>query len=222
MYIYKITNKANGKIYIGKHIGENLNVYFNSKLNRALNGSNQSPHLFNAIRKYGPDKFVIESLVRPTDKTQMDLLEKFFIRTEDSQNSKIGYNIQSGGEGGQGIKTKGMTGRNHSEKTKKLMREKALLRGAPVFTKESINKGAVSIKGKKRSSESIEKTRMANLGVKRSEEAKANMSAAAIERCKKFPNPFLGRHHSEATKNKIRATKAAQKELNASPNSQCQ
>ena len=59
--IYKITNLANNKIYIGETI-RNLNVRWNEHKSEALGGRHgYTYHLHNAIRKYGIDNFIIEN-----------------------------------------------------------------------------------------------------------------------------------------------------------------
>jgi group I intron endonuclease len=118
MYIYCITNLVNGKIYIGQHSGD-LRRYLALNCQRAIAGprQNDKPHLYRAIRKYGPESFTISALVRPLDKLQTDSLEKFFIRTLESRNNQIGYNIAEGGTGGNTFE-----GRNPSFNSKEKMR----------------------------------------------------------------------------------------------------
>lgn len=100
MHVYAITNTVNGKLYVGQHVGEHLDKYLRRTVWEALSTSRRSkPALFQAIRKYGSAAFVIRSLVKPADKSQMDEMEKFFIRTLESQNREIGYNISAGGQG---------------------------------------------------------------------------------------------------------------------------
>jgi len=102
MHIYAITNTVNGKIYIGQHSGDDLRAYLGLQCRRAVSKGrgNDKPLLYRAIRKYGPESFVISSLVRPCDKEQMNALEKFFVRTLYSRDLEIGYNLAEGGLGG--------------------------------------------------------------------------------------------------------------------------
>jgi group I intron endonuclease len=102
MHVYAITNKINQKLYIGQHGGEDLQAYLRKRMKAALRGANNSPHLYNAFRKYGENAFEICSLVNPIDKPQMDALEIFFIRTFETQNPDIGYNLIAGGGGALG------------------------------------------------------------------------------------------------------------------------
>jgi group I intron endonuclease len=111
MHVYCITNTVNGKIYVGQHSGENLEKYFRSQKKY----HKKCRALYGAFKKYGLESFKIDSLVRPADQQQMDELEKFFIRTLESQNPKIGYNIAPGGYAGVG------SGWTHSPEARKKM-----------------------------------------------------------------------------------------------------
>lgn len=88
--IYKITNKVNGKVYIGQtrytlefrwkqHIHKKDNTYFH-----------------NAIKKYGPDNFQIE-LLEECPVEILDSREVFYIAKYNS--FKDGYNLTIGGDG---------------------------------------------------------------------------------------------------------------------------
>jgi group I intron endonuclease len=94
---------VNDKIYVGQHSGDDLQAYLAKNIRAALAGRGNKTILYRAIRKYGPDAFVINSLVRPCDKPQMDALEIFFIRTLGTQDDSIGYNITAGGGGQLGV-----------------------------------------------------------------------------------------------------------------------
>lgn len=105
MHVYCITNHINDKIYIGQHAGDNLQSYFNHNVKAALGGRGNKKALYSAIRKYGPENFSISSLVKITEldadtaREVLDKLEIFFIRTLDSRNKEIGYNLTAGGGG---------------------------------------------------------------------------------------------------------------------------
>lgn len=103
MHIYAIQNSANDKIYIGQHCGDDLQAYFRHNLRQAAAGRENKLYLYRAMRKHGPEKFSIKSLICPQDKEQMDRLEIFFIRTLDCRDPNVGYNITAGGGGRLGI-----------------------------------------------------------------------------------------------------------------------
>lgn len=87
-YTYKITNRVNGKIYIGKSTCGNERVYLGSGL-----------LIKRAIRKYGKDNFVKDILGIYEREDQALQAEKDAIQQFDSMNPVVGYNITPGGEG---------------------------------------------------------------------------------------------------------------------------
>jgi group I intron endonuclease len=96
MFIYKITNIVNGKVYIGQ-TGQDVEARFIQhrcclRHNRHANG-----HLQNAWNKYGPDNFLFEVLDSNVDALNIDTLERRWINQYDALNPERGYNMQSGG-----------------------------------------------------------------------------------------------------------------------------
>lgn len=154
MHIYAITNMANGKVYIGQHSGDDLSAYLALQCRRAVSGGrmNDKPLLYRAIRKYGADAFVISSLVCPYDKEQMNALEKFFVRTCESRDLDIGYNLAEGGLGGatrngrQNIQHQidavraYMTGRPKSLEHRKHLSESKMGKPAPAVIESNIRR----------------------------------------------------------------------------------
>jgi group I intron endonuclease len=88
MFIYKTTNKINGKIYIGKLVRESK-VYL---------GSGKILKL--SVEKYGRDNFTREIIEYCDCKTQLIEREKFWIKHYNSMDRNIGYNLTKGGDGG--------------------------------------------------------------------------------------------------------------------------
>jgi len=91
MEIYKITNTINGKIYIGKDETSNPNYFGSGKL------------IKRAITKYGIDNFKKEVIEILEDKKSLSSSEIHWIRIYNSTDKTIGYNITSGGDGGDTI-----------------------------------------------------------------------------------------------------------------------
>lgn len=98
--IYKITNTINGKIYIGQ------SIYLKKRIKRHLSYKSHKDNLalYKAFNKYGIDKFTIKILEtidtgKCADiKSELDMLEIFYIKKYDSYNS--GYNQTLGGDVG--------------------------------------------------------------------------------------------------------------------------
>lgn len=91
--IYKITNKINGKCYIGQsndiHRRWKQELAPNAKLN---------PHLARAFEKYGIDNFEFE-IIEECKREQLNEREQFYIEIYNSINPELGYNKTLGGDG---------------------------------------------------------------------------------------------------------------------------
>lgn len=102
-YIYKITNKTDGKIYVGQTI-QPLEVRW--KHHRSMRGNCR--YLKSAFKKYGIDNFDFEMICNCLNEE----LDKFEIQYMEEFNSMVpnGYNLREGGNGG----------RHHEETKKKI------------------------------------------------------------------------------------------------------
>lgn len=106
MYIYKLTNKINGKSYIGQTC-RNPESRWEEHVKSALSTDpNQKKYLQNAIEKHGWENFTKEILeVIPVEKGQKYLDEReFFHILENKTFHKLGkgYNLTMGGSGAKG------------------------------------------------------------------------------------------------------------------------
>lgn len=90
--VYKITNKVNGKVYIGQSIS--LKVRWKEHMNSLKRGDSHSILLQRAWNKYGQDNFSFEILELCTE-DMLDEIETKYILLYDSCNN--GYNVESGG-----------------------------------------------------------------------------------------------------------------------------
>ncbi len=89
MIIYKITNKINGKIYIGQTINT-VDTRFSQHCRQ------KSSVLSKAINKYGKTNFIIEVLEIVQTRDELDYLERYYIKYYNSI-SPFGYNLEGGG-----------------------------------------------------------------------------------------------------------------------------
>jgi len=100
MVIYKITNKINNKIYIGKTVNMKNRIY----LHKSRAKTDCDTFLSRAMRKYGFDNFAFDIIDETTDNDKMlNKLEIDYISEFDSTNPDIGYNLSRGGDGGNGL-----------------------------------------------------------------------------------------------------------------------
>lgn len=141
-YIYLITNKLNGKIYIGKHSTDDLDDGY-------MGGGIL---ISKAEKKYGIENFTKEYLAFCDTKEALNYLERFYIKKFRTQNRDIGYNISPGGDGGKVYGDNNpMKGKHHSEDTKKrisMNTSKALM--GHYMSEETKKKISEALKGKKR------------------------------------------------------------------------
>lgn len=91
--IYKYTNVANGKVYVGqtsKSLEERAQT----------NGGNykECRRFYAAIKKYGWDSFIPEIIEDNLSLEEANRLEKYYINLFNSTDDKYGYNLALGGD----------------------------------------------------------------------------------------------------------------------------
>ena len=100
--IYKITNKVNGKIYIGL-TKQKLQSRFRGHLSdarKALKNDGRVCYFQNALLKYGKENFILEQIDQADTKEELCRKEEYWISYYNSTDRSIGYNVSEGGEGG--------------------------------------------------------------------------------------------------------------------------
>lgn len=133
MIIYLITNKINGKQYVGqtKHTLE-----YRWSEHISTSKSKRFWLVHKAIAKYGEENFLVETLHICETKEEMDFVEMFYIALLNSK-APIGYNLTDGGDG--------PTGHKHSEASRaKIKKARASQVMLPV-TEETRRKMSVGI-----------------------------------------------------------------------------
>ena len=196
--IYKITNKINGKVYIGQTAkergfkgryecsGEGIERVYNYHKSREEHNRSYNKHLLRSIEKHGFEAFeVIEEFDVAYSKEELDKLEIKYIKEFNCLNPN-GYNNDEGGNEGKfceesrrllSEKKSGENnpfyGKKHSEETRKKMSEahkgKCVGENHPMY-------------GKHQSEETKEKNRQAHLKENLSEETRIKMSTKAKQR----------------------------------------
>lgn len=82
MWIYKITNIQNNKVYIGQSIRP-VNQRFQRHINDALNNILDT-HFARAIRKYGKENFIIEEIDTANTQEELNEKEQYWIKYYNS------------------------------------------------------------------------------------------------------------------------------------------
>jgi group I intron endonuclease len=117
--IYKVINKLNKKIYIGK------TIYNLDKRKRSHEVSIQKTYFHYALKKYGYNNFLWESIDNCNNDIELCNKEKYYIAKFNSNNKNFGYNLTIGGDG--------VTGHKQSEKNKKAASKRMIGKKNPMF-----------------------------------------------------------------------------------------
>lgn len=96
-YIYKITNRINEKIYIGKTL-QPIYIRFKEHCKDAFRDRNEKRPLYAAMRKHGTENFEIE-LIEEISIDKLSEREMYWIEKYNSYHN--GYNATKGGDGKQ-------------------------------------------------------------------------------------------------------------------------
>lgn len=98
--IYKITNKINGKVYIGRtnnfHNRHRQHLYAYKK----QDSSKSNQYLLNSYNKYGFNNFTFEEIYYCLSETESKVMEQYYMEIYNSFDSDTGYNLRKDTEGG--------------------------------------------------------------------------------------------------------------------------
>jgi hypothetical protein len=152
MIVYVITNKINGKRYVGQTI-QSMEARWSKHC--SIYKANKGMPIVNAIQKYGKDVFEKEILMKCESVEEMNHWEKFYIKSFESLTPN-GYNVLPGGKNSL-----------HTEETKRKIKE--------AQTGE-LNHNF----GKKASLKTKQKMSLSRIGMKHSEEFRRACSERVI------------------------------------------
>lgn len=138
--VYKISNSINSKIYFGI-TQQPLNKRWQQ---HKCNSFRQNYPLYNAMKKYGIDKFKIEVVFLFDNKEEMFEMEKILIKKFKTFKREFGYNNSLGGENSR-------HGSKLTEKQRKRISDYQKSRMRKPHSEDTKAKIGLSNKGKKRS-----------------------------------------------------------------------
>lgn len=182
-HIYLVTNKSNGKQYVGQTI---------SPKNRVGHGM----AITDAYKKYGKSNFDYEKIcTNITNKTTLNYLERFWIKVMDCR-APNGYNLEEGGS------TKGLI----SDITRIKLRDANLGKVVSIDVRNKIRDSMLGKQnpfyGKKHTAETLKKIGSASIGRKKtfSKDARNKISMAN----KGVNNGMYGKKHTAETREKFK------------------
>lgn len=194
--IYQITNKVNGKRYIGK-TGKSLEQRWGEHASNAFwNTQRASSYFYCAIRKHGPNSFEIKEIDKTEDRDVVDYLESFWIAALRTYDRRYGYNGTLGGDGGSPTEetrakiSASLIGRPGHPSTPEINAKISAANKGRKPSKSAIENARLTRLGKPpswmnspRREEILAKLRLSNIGRTFSEETRLKMSIAAKKRC---------------------------------------
>ena len=170
--IYRITNKVNGKCYIGQ-----TTIPLYKRWHAHKKASGRCVSISGAIQKYGIDAFEIQKIDEAGSREELDAKEIAHIDAANSLIHEFGYNLRNGGMCAE-----------FSDETRALMSAKKKGR---TLTAEHKAKIAHAGKGRRHTAESIVKQSLAKKGKPKTAQHRANM-------CKPRPDFVMSEAHKAA------------------------
>jgi group I intron endonuclease len=190
MQVYLVTNKIDGKQYVGQTT-KTLEARWFDHIQTRKNPS--CKYLYSAVQKHGVESFEIETLVIVNSKEEMDRYERGLIKALGTK-VPFGYNLTDGGDGAQGFVftdeqrrkiSLGLMGRKMSDKARQKLLERNKENKFFFGHKLSAEHRRLLLEhntGKKASLETREKMAIAHAGKRHTEETKQRMREAQQRR----------------------------------------
>lgn len=220
--VYIITNKINGKIYVGSSVKVEQR-WREHESDLRLN-KHHSKHLQRAYEKYGISAFDFKILEEVSDSQKLLEREQHYLDTLTPYQRDVGYNNCRNAHNTLGFK--------HTEESKKKMSES---RKGQKRSEETKNRISEALKGKQKSEEVRRKIGDAHRGKKLSDETRRKMSeahkgkepwnkgvATSDETRKKIsdamkgrPSHWRGKTFSEEHRKKMSESRSGERNMNA-------
>ena len=181
-HIYLVTNKINGKQYVGQTV-ENKRVGHGLLIKQAY-------------KKYGKENFIYEKICDEiTDKQTLNYMERFWIKVMDSRIPN-GYNIEEGGS------DKGEMAESTRQKLKTINIGKTLSEETKKKISDSMKGSKNHFYGKRHGTEAMQKIISANVGkvVVHTEATKEKMRQSKLG----HKNPMYGKPITEEHRQKLK------------------
>ena len=188
-YVYKTTNKENGKYYVGVHKSENIQ-------NDSYLGSGYI--LAKALEKYGKETFIREILFEYETPEEAFAKEREIVNEEFVKNDQT-YNIALGGHGGKLTEINPFFGKHHSDETKELLSEINTGKTLSEETKQKISSSLLEHYDSLSEEEKQEQFK----NLKRGEDHYMFGVTVSDDELKRLSTLFLGRKHTDESKQKM-------------------
>lgn len=199
IYLYKITDLINNKIYIGQTVNSGRRWSDHKWLSKRK----PEQYIHRAMNKYGVENFDYEVIATCRTSEDASETEKQLIIQYDSRNSEKGYNVAPGGDSpwnlGLPKELNPLTGVPRSEEVKKKISEGNLGKIMPKHTDEWKTHMSEIMSGRILPTEQVEKIAAGNRGKIRSQGTKKKLSDSHSGE----NHRLFGKHQSEETKAKI-------------------
>jgi len=190
MIVYLITNKTNGKRYVGQ-----TRKTLSQRLKAHQYASSQCRYLKAAFLKYGSHNFEAKVLSKCSSQKEMDHRESYYIRLFNTA-APTGYNLRIGGSKGAMSEE---TRRKIGESNRGIRRPKSPEHRAKIglahrgrkHSPDTVAKRAAALRGRKMSSEAVAKSAAWKRGRPRSEETKIKLSLASKRRTAPYIVPKM-------------------------------
>jgi len=213
IYIYKIINQLDNKVYIG----QTVNPARRWRDHQCLTKDKQEQYIHRAMNKYGIENFLFEIIAVCKTTNDANIVEMEIIKQYNSRDKNYGYNVAPGGESpwnrGLPPEQQPMFGKHHSEesKLKSSISNTGKIRTHYKVRSKQIKDKKYGMTGRKHSNETKEKMSVAHSNI--SDETRAKMSknrfgsTISTETKLKMSEAKVGKKKSEQTKQKMSKSK---------------